>query len=172
MIIWYVLMISIYDICVIGYMIFCIMQTCVNVSFVYCSPVLDSVTGLRWGDYLGSPSDLSEPKLIKNEMLNDGHTRVVVISTGEIVTLAAHSCLLTHETRSGGSHYQPIFKSPNCYISNHQPQQSCAPLIHCVILWEDNFTGSLVIQEYNNNNMLLILTVEKILFFKAWTYVW
>lgn len=70
---------------------------------VCCSPVLETVHGLCWGDYLGSPSDVAEPKVAINEMI--GAQRVVAITTEEIFGLKASSCVITHETKSGTCSY-------------------------------------------------------------------
>jgi len=62
-------------------------------------PVLDSVVGLRWGDYLGSPVDSVEPKLAVNEVI--GAQRIVSVPTGEIFGLSDSTCVITHEVKSG-----------------------------------------------------------------------
>ncbi|XP_067940034.1 lysosomal-trafficking regulator-like isoform X2 [Watersipora subatra] len=63
-------------------------------------PVLDTVAGLKWGDYLGSPADAVEPKVIVNELM--GAQRVVAITTEEVFSLGSSSSVITHETKSGG----------------------------------------------------------------------
>lgn len=69
---------------------------CILIS---CSPVLHTVSGLRWGDYLGSPADVLEPKVVTNELI--GAHRIEAMTTGEIFGLRASSCVIIHETKSG-----------------------------------------------------------------------
>ncbi|KAF6033199.1 LYST [Bugula neritina] len=63
------------------------------------TPVLNTVSGLCWGDYVGSPSETIDPKIVVNDLV--GAATIAAISTGEIVGLAASSCVITHETKTG-----------------------------------------------------------------------
>ena len=69
------------------------------VMFLFLRPVLDTVSGLRWGDYLGSPADSVEPKLAVNEVI--GAQQIVSVTTGEIIGLTESTCVITHEVKSG-----------------------------------------------------------------------
>ena len=57
------------------------------------------MSGLRWGDYLGSPADSVEPKLAVNEVI--GAQQIVSVTTGEIIGLTESTCVITHEVKSG-----------------------------------------------------------------------
>ena len=69
------------------------------VMLLFLRPVLDTVSGLRWGDYLGSPADSVEPKLAVNEVI--GAQQIVSVTTGEIIGLTESTCVITHEVKSG-----------------------------------------------------------------------
>lgn len=61
--------------------------------------MLDTVTGLLWGAYVGSPADTLAPVLIRNEVV--GAQRIVAVATGELLGLEASTRVITHETKSG-----------------------------------------------------------------------
>jgi len=85
--------------------------------FVEVSPVAQ-VTGLRWGDYVGSP-DHPSPVITWSSDHKQTVVKLAALSTGEVFGLDPFSTLLVRETGSSVSIVNDMLSQLSCHQQEH-----------------------------------------------------